>query len=90
MTDPIIIDYLTQIFERHYKIEKPEVATEAALKFLDILELYQMKLIIGEWIVPEIVTVMANKPQSIWEQMAASIHDIEDSGREPWAAREIQ
>lgn len=81
MIQPVIHDYLTQIFYKHYSMEA-KAAAEAALKFMDILELYDMKLIIGDWVVPEIRTL------SPFEMMQQTAMDTME--REPWLAREIQ
>jgi hypothetical protein len=89
MVQPVIHDYLTQIFHKHYKMA-PDPAAEAAMKFLEILELYKMELIIGEWVVPEPLPLEPLRPLSGWDKLAATLRDIEESGREPWLAREIQ
>jgi len=93
MTQPIIHDYLTQIFAKHYKME-PKAAAEAALKFIDILELYQMQLICGEWVVPEpiapTIPTRPARPATGWDRLIIDLREIKESGREPWLAREIQ
>jgi hypothetical protein len=84
MTQPVIHDYLTQIFVKHYKIE-PNHAAEEALRFLEIAELYGMQLIMGEWTVPEPVDVAADPfTQMFGKNMRETMQ------REPWLAREIQ
>ncbi len=80
MVEPIIHDNLTQIFARHYSMG-PMPAAEAALKFLDILELYDMKLIIGDWVVPEVIKLT---PFDMMVQTAK-----ETMERQPWLAKEI-
>ena len=92
IVQPIIHDYLTQIFGKHYKME-PMPAAQQALRFLEILELYQMQLVMGEWLVPEPLPIPKYVPPkriSVWDQIALDLEDIETSGREPWLAKEIQ
>lgn len=84
--EPVIHDYLTQIFIKHYKLE-PTPAAEQALRFLEIIELYQMQLIMGEWVVPVPIEV---KKLTGWDKLILSNMDIIESGREPWLAKEIQ
>lgn len=84
MIEPIIHDHLTQIFGKHYKMA-PKNAAEEALRFMEILELYDMKLIIGAWVIPEDAP-----PLTGWDKLRAGLQDIEASGREPWLAKEIQ
>jgi hypothetical protein len=79
--NPIICDYLTQIFHKHYSMA-PAPAAEAALKFIELLELYDLKLIIGDWVVPEIRTLT---PFELMTQTA-----MDTMEREPWLAKEIQ
>jgi len=81
VVQPIIHDYLTQIFNKHYSMDQA-AAAESALKFLDILELYDMKLIIGDWVRAEVKTLT---PFEMMQQTA-----MDTMEREPWLAREIQ
>ena len=78
MTQPIVHDYLTQIFAKHYGNE-PKQAAENAMKFLEIIELYGMELIIGDW-----QMVVSKSP---WELMLETLE--ETSEREPWKAYEL-
>lgn len=78
MTQPVIHDYLTQIFVKHYKMQ-PKPAAEEAMRFLEILDLYKMELIIGDW-------REQMKPQkTMWEQLME-----EAAEREPWLAKELR
>jgi len=89
IVQPVIHDVLTQIFCKHYKLE-PMPAAQQALRFMEILDLYQMELVIGEWLVPEPAPYVAPKRLTMWDQIALDIEDIDASGREPWLAKEIQ
>lgn len=78
MTQPIVHDYLSQIFVKHYKMQ-PKAAAEEAWRFLEIVKLYDMELIIGDW---------REQPRSrrpMWEQMME-----EAAEREPWLAHELK
>ena len=81
MINPVIHDNLTAIFVRHYKMS-PKNAAEASLKFMEVLELYKMQIIIGDWVIPDIVEL------SPFEMMVRT--QKETMEREPWLAREIQ
>jgi len=87
IVQPVIHDYLTQIFCKHYNME-PKVAAQAGLKFLDLLELYDMQLIRGDWVVPEAPEPL--RRLTGWEKIIVDLQDIEESGREPWLSKEIQ
>ena len=87
MIHPIIHDHLSQIFQRHYKME-PTAAAEESMRMLEILELYGLQIIIGDWTVPEVVVVNTGKPVDAW---AKAVHDMREAeAREPWLAKEIQ
>ena len=81
MTQPVIHDYLTQIFVKHYKLG-PTKAAEEGLRFMEILELYGMQIIIGEWTVPDVVEL---DPFDMMTRITKETMD-----REPWLAKEIQ
>ena len=92
IVQPVIHDYLTQILCKHYNME-PMPGAKAALRLIQLLELYKMEIIIGEWLVPEPLPIPAYVPPkriSVWDQIALDLEDIETSGREPWLAKEIQ
>ena len=78
MKQPIIHDQLTQIFLKHYGNE-PQQAAENAWKFLEILELYGMQLIRGEW--QQVVKLTG------WELMVETMDEAAE--REPWKAYEL-
>jgi hypothetical protein len=85
MTQPIILNYLSQIFEKHYKLPK-EQALQEAKRLDEIFELYGMKLIIGEWLVPEpappaVVRSPLEVDLSTWK---------ESMEREPWNPPELK
>ena len=82
MIQPIIHDNLTQIFVKHYKMQ-PRAAAQEAMRFLEIVELYGMQIIIGDWLIPEPST-----PQSPWQRAIEALQEAE--AREPWLAKEIQ
>ena len=84
---PVVVDYLSQIFTKHYKLE-PGNAAEEALRFLEIIELYGMELIIGEWTVPEVVVVGKPGAKDAWSVALDAMKQAEE--REPWLAKEIQ
>ena len=81
MIQPIVHDLLTQVMHRHYGLG-PVPAAEAALKLLDILEQYDLQLIIGEWTRSEVRTL------SPFEMLQKTAQETME--REPWLAREIQ
>ena len=83
MTQPIIHDYLTQIFQKHYRLG-PDKADEEAERFGEILELYGLELIIGDWIVPETKVIRMDAFDILRETAKETME------REPWLAREIQ
>lgn len=88
MIQPVIHDYLSQIFAKHYKLE-PRKAAEEALRFLEILDLYKMKMIVGDWTVPEVVVVNSGKEsRDPWAEAIEAMRAAE--AREPWLAKEIQ
>ena len=87
MIHPIIHDHLSQIFHRHYKLE-PVAAAEEAMKMLEVLELYGLQIIIGDWTVPEVVVVNGQKPVDAWARAVEAMRAAEE--REPWLAKEIQ
>ena len=92
MIEPVIHDYLTQIFVKHYKMQ-PKPAAQEALRFLEISDLYGMQVILGEWLKPEPIEMKAGvpiKPLTLWQKIALEVKAIDDSGREPWLSREIQ
>ena len=82
---PIVQDYLTQIFVKHYKMQ-PEPAAEEVIRFLEIIDLYKMQLIVGEWTIPEPLPVAPRLTP--WEVMQQTY--AETLEREPWRAQEIQ
>lgn len=82
---PVIHDYLSQIFVRHYKLE-PTRAAQEALRFYEIVQLYGLEIIVGEWLVPE--PARPDPPKDAWTRAIEAFHDVEE--REPWLAREIQ
>lgn len=86
ITEPIIHDYVTQIFCKHYKMQ-PEPAAKEALRFLEITDLYGMQLIMGDWVKPE--PALPAAPVTGWNKMIQSLRDVEESGREPWLAVEL-
>lgn len=81
---PIIHDNLAQIFVRHYKMQ-PKAAAEEALRFMEIIDLYDMQVIVGDWLIPEPVP---QAPRDAWSMAIDALKDAEE--REPWLAREIQ
>lgn len=85
MIQPVIHDYLTQIFVRHYKLDNAKAAKEA-LRFYEIVGLYGLDIIVGEWLVPE--PAQPNPPKDAWTKAIEALHEVEE--REPWLAREIQ
>ena len=87
MIQPVIHDYLAQIFVRHYKLE-PRAAAEEALRFLEIIDLYRLQIIQGDWVVPEVVVVAGSPNRDPWADAIEAMRAAE--GREPWLAREIQ
>lgn len=82
MIQPVIHDYLTQVFVKHYKLE-PRAAAEEALRFAEILELYGMQIIVGEWTIPE-----PAEPLSPTQAMEATWRETLE--REPWNAPELK
>lgn len=85
MIQPIIHDYLTQIFVKHYKLDNESAANEA-LRFYEIVQLYGLDIIVGEWLVPE--PLAPDPPKDAWTKAVEALHEAE--AREPWLAREIQ
>lgn len=79
MIQPIVFDHVAQIFNRHYKL-KPREAAEAARKFLEVLQLYDLQIVRGDWV--------RAPSQSKWERMMDGFDEAAE--REPWLAREIQ
>ena len=79
MTQPIILDHVAQIFGRHYKMP-PRKAAEEASRFLEILQLYDLQIIRGDW--------TRAPAQSKWQRMMEGFDEAAE--REPWLAREIQ
>jgi len=87
---PLIHEHLTGLMVKHYKLQ-PEPAAEAAMRFMEILELHRMEIVMAEWTVPEPIPVAApHRRMTTWEELALDIKSVEASGREPWLAREIQ
>lgn len=88
-TEPIVHDYLTQIFVKHYKMTA-EPAAEEALRFLEIIDLYKMQLILGDW--TKIEEEKIKTPRGRWDLMIdVAKRSIDESGeREPWKSPEIQ
>lgn len=84
---PVIHDYLAQIFVKHYKLD-PKKAAEQSLRFYEIVQLYGLEIIVGEWLVPEPVPVVPAKPKDAWTRAIEALQEAEE--REPWLAREIQ
>jgi hypothetical protein len=84
---PIIHDHLSQIFQRHYKLE-PTTAAEESMRMLEVLELYGLQIIIGDWTIPEVVVVNGRNPVDAWSTAVHAMREAE--GREPWLAKEIQ
>lgn len=80
MTQPIVHDYLTQIFAKHYG-RPPKAAAEEAHRFLEIVDLYGMELIVGDW------REQMKEPKSRWDEMLEIANESAD--REPWKAYEI-
>jgi len=76
MNQPIVSDYLTQIFAKHYKLP-PEKAAEEAQRFLEITQLYGMELIMGDW-------REQPKKKDSWRLLME-----EAAEREPWLASEL-
>lgn len=85
MIQPIIADYLTQIFVKHYKLDNEKAASEA-LRFYEIAQLYGLDIIVGEWLVPE--PARPDPPKDAWTKAIEALKEAEE--REPWLAREIQ
>lgn len=78
MNQPIVHDYLSQIFVKHYELQ-PKAAAEEAMRFLEILQLYDMELIIGDW------RTQPRSEKSLWEKLME-----EAAEREPWLAKELR
>ena len=78
MTQPIVHDYLSQIFVKHYKMQ-PKAAAEEAWRFLEITKLYGMELIIGDW------REQMKEPKDLWRELME-----EAAEREPWLAYELR
>lgn len=87
MIHPIVHGHLSQIFQRHYKMDAVPAAEES-MRMLEILELYGLQIIIGEWTVPEVIVVNTGKPVDAWAKAAHDMREAEE--REPWLAKEIQ
>ena len=79
---PIIHDYLSQIFQKHYKLGPDKADTEAE-RFEEILELYGMQLIVGDWAVPEVKVIKMDAFDMLRETTKETME------RKPWLAKEI-
>ncbi len=89
MIQPVIHDYLTQIFVKHYKMQA-KAAAEEAIRFLEILELYDVQLIKGDW-VPEPAPEQQESRDPFFGVGGKELRVIKETLlREPWNSPELK